>query len=188
MNKILILLMSVALLVPCISSAGEDMQQTELDKLIENYQLKQRPEPKDKESEIRRLKSQLIDLRVERDQLVEQVLYLQDTLDSMMIDDEHLELHSECLNVECIPVTDVENDKILTHIIYTLSQYRLAELIVELVPNANVEAHNKAQRIMAGAKRDLNFLGFDTSDMDDYPTLDELLEQWTISNGSRTRR
>lgn len=184
MNKLLTILL-LTLVVPCISFASE-VQQTAMDKLIEGYQVKQRiVEPRDQKAEIIRLKSQLIDVRVERDQLSEQVIFLEAKIKDMSLNNNHSELHAKCLDVECIPITDVENDKIITHIIYSLSQYRLAELIAQTVPTEDVEAHKKAQRIMTGAKNDLDVLGFDTIDMKGYPSLDELMEQWIVSQGSR---
>ena len=184
MNKLLTLLIAL-ILVPAgaLVSASE---QTAMDKLLEDYEISQRSiEPQDQESEIRRLKSQLIDVRVERDQLSDQVFFLQAKIDSLIANEEHSELHDQCLDVECIPITEVEQQKIITHVIYTLSQFRLAELIISTVPEENVEVHEKAQRIMAGAKNDLDVLGFDTTDMNAYPTLDDLLEQWTVSQAAQ---
>lgn len=184
MNKILTILIAL-ILVPAVTLASAT-EQTAMDKLIKDYELAQLEiQPQNKDAEIRRLKSQLIDIRVERDQLSDQVLFLQSRIENMIENEEHLELHEQCLNVECVPITDVENDKIITHIIYMLSQFRLAELIVSTVPEENVEAHKKAQKIMAGAKNDLDVLGFDTSDMSSYPTLEELMEQWIVFQGSR---
>lgn len=185
MNKILTILIALVL-VPAVTLVSAS-EQTAMDKLIKDYELAQfELTPESKDAAIRRLKSQLIDIRVERDQLSDQVLFLQARIEHMIENEEHSELHEQCLDIECVPITDVENDKIITYVIYTLSQYRLAELIVSTVPEENVEAHEKAQKIMAGAKNDLDVLGFDTSDMDDYPTLDELMEQWTVSQASRT--
>ncbi len=184
MNKILTLLIALAI-VPAVTLASET-EQTAMDKLLKDYEINQRTiEPQDQASEIRRLKSQLIDVRVERDQLADQVSFLQAKIDSLFENEAHTELHDQCSDFECVPITEVENEKILTHVIYTLSQFRLAELIVAIVPEENVEAYEKAQRIMVGAKNDLDVLGFDTSDMNDYPTLDELMKQWTVSQGSR---
>lgn len=184
MNKILTLLIALAL-VPAVTLVSAS-EQTAMERLIEEYEIKQRTiEPENKEAEITRLKSQLIDVRVERDQLVEQVAFLQAKIDNILGGEEHAELHAECLEVECIPITEVEQEKIITHVIYTLSQYRLAELITEILPEEYVEAHNQAQRIMVGARNDLDVLGFDTSDMSEYPTLDELMEQWAVSRAAQ---
>lgn len=183
MNKILTTLIIILAFIPCISFASE-MQQTAMDKLIEDYQVKQRGiEPENTGAEITRLRSQLIDVRVERDQLSKQVIFLKTKIENIETSEAHA--NPICHEVECIPITDVENDKIITHVIYSLSQYRLAELISQMVPLEDVEAHKKAQRIMIGAKNDLDMLGFDTVDMKEYPSLDELIEQWVISQGSR---
>ena len=189
-QQILTILLTLAL-IPCASFAQglaseEEVQQTAMDKLIKGYENNQRVvEPVDQASEITRLKSLLIDTRVERDRLADEVIFLKLKLENVTTTDE---AHPECAEVECIPVSLVEQDKIITHVIYTVSQYRLAELITETVPGEYVEVHNMARKIMVGAKNDLDVLGFDTTDMTEYPTLEEMLEQWNISQGSRATR
>jgi len=195
MKQILTTILLTLALIPCATLAQgldpeeeEQVQQTSaMDKLIKGYEVNQRRavEPEDQASEVRRLKSLLIDVRVERDRLAEEVLFLKATVDNMV---EQEGTQSGCIQVECIPVTEVEQDKIITHVIYTISQYRLAELLTQTVPEEYVEVHNTAQRIMTGAKNDLDVLGFDTSNMSDYPSLDEVIEQWNISQGSRAAR
>lgn len=190
MKQILITIL-LTLAIPCASFAQQQVQQqgqqtSEIDKLIEGYQNNKRApasRPMDPESEIRRLQSQLIDLRVERDRLAEEVLFLKEKIDTFS----NQERASGCMQ-DCIPVAEVEEEKIITHVIYTVSQYRLAELITQTVPEEFVEVHNTAQKIMRGAINDLDTLGFDTSDMNTYPTLEDVLEQWNISQGSRSAR
>ena len=129
MKQILITTLMTLILLPCVSSAQEnEAQQTSaIDKLIKGYEVNQRRsvEPEDKDSEIRRLRSQLIDVRVERDQLADEVIFLKQRIANM----EEEDAHPGCQNVECIPITEVEEDKIITHVIYTISQYRLAEYL-----------------------------------------------------------
>ena len=98
---------------------------------------------------------------------------------------EAFEQHSNCIQVECVPLAEVENDRILSYVIYSLSLYRMAEVVAANTPESNTEAHKKAQRVMAGVKSDLDTLGFDTTDMQDYPQLDELLEEMQIANRRR---
>lgn len=190
MKQILTTLIALTL-IPCASLAQdeqEEVQQTSaIDQLIKGYEVNQRRavEPQDKDSEIRRLKSQLIDLRVERDRLADEVVFLKGKIENMIAQEE---AHPECIEVECIPISDVEQDKIITHVVYTISQYRLAELLTLTVPEEYVEVHNTAQKIMRGAINDLDVLGFDTSDMSQYPTLEEVIEQWNISQGSKAAR
>jgi len=184
MKQILTTLIAL-ILIPCASFAQEDAQQTSaIDKLIKGYEVNQRraAEPEDKDSEIRRLKSQLIDLSVERDRLADEVLFLKAKIDNMIAQED---AHIGCAEVECVPITEVEQDKIFTHVVYTISQYRLAELLTQKVPKEYVEVHNTAQKIMRGARNDLEVLGFDTRNMDEYPTLEEVIEQWNISQGSK---
>ena len=57
-----------------------------------------------------------------------------------------------------------------------------------VIPEEDVEAHRKAQKIMEGAKFDLELLGFDTTTPEDFPTLEQLLERFDIeheAHGSR---
>ena len=184
MNKALIILITL-ILIPCSSFAQEE-QQTSLDQLLNKYETKQRvanaaSTPQDLESENRKLRSQIIDLRVEKDGLNEQVSYLQATINNMEASEDE---HVGCENVECVPLDDVMNEKIITYVIYSLGMYRLAELLDVVAPEENFEAHAKAQKIMNGVVTDLDALGFDTSDMSEVPELDDLLEELEIAQGS----
>lgn len=183
MNKTLIILASL-LLIPR-ASFGQTQQTTNLDKLLEGYEVKQRAsaaQPQDIESENRRLKNQIIDLRVEKDALSERVTYLQSIIDNHEASEDGVQ--KECHNVRCVPLDDVQQERVITYVIYSLGLYRLAELLDKVTPQENVEVHNKAQKIMVGVKTDLDVLGFDTSDMSGVPELDELLEQLEIAQGS----
>ena len=182
MKQILTILLTLVL-IPSAVLAGEQTEQTAMDKLIQGYQVNKRAvEPEDRATEIVRLQSQLIDVRVERDRLAEEVLFLKSKIDNMLVTED---VSTECNSTECIPIEQVEQDKIYTHVVYTISQYRLAEMITETASEENVEVHNTARKIMRGAINDLEVLGFDTSNMDEYPSLDEMMEQWNISQGSR---
>ena len=190
MNKTLGILIAL-LMIPYSSLAGdEEEQQTNLDKLLTEYEVQQRPSASnsvDPEIELRRLRNQLIDLRVERDGLQEENNYLKKKLEN-----EQSVGHdgdADCLvSGECVYVDEIENERIISYVIYSLSMYRMAEQVVSSTPLENVEAHNQAQKIMAGVKSDLDVLGFDTENMHEYPTLDELLEQFQTATGSRSAR
>ncbi len=188
MNKALIILTAL-ILIPFTALAEDGVKQTALDKLIDQYELKQQvanaSAPKDLESENRKLRNEIIDLRVEKDGLGEQVSYLQATIDNMVSSED---AHPGCENTECVPIEDVMNEKLITYVITSLGMYRLAELLDQAAPVENVEAHTKAQKIMNGVKSDLEVLGFDTSNMSEVPELDELLEQLEITQGSRLAR
>ena len=191
MNRTLSILIAL-LVIPCVSLAGEqETQQTNLDKLLDQYEVQQKAptaNAADVGAEIRRLRSQLIDLRVERDGLREENNYLKNQLESEQSSD-HANV-SDCLGTgECVYVDDTENERILSYVIYSLSLYRMAETVAYHVPQENVEAHKQAQKIMAGVKSDLDVLGFDTTNMHEYPSLDELLEQLQVAQqGSRSAR
>lgn len=194
MNNIRSILIAL-LLIPCLSFASGG-QQTALDKLLDSYETKQRvanasaAAPVNLESENRKLKNQIIDLRVENDALTDQLSYVTATIENMEASEseEHSSLHDECLNTECVSLDNVMQEKLITYVIYSLGMYRIAELLDTVAPAENIEAHTKAQKIMNGVKRDLDVLGFDTSDMTDIPNLDELLEQLEITQGSMLAR
>lgn len=188
--KISLSILIALIMVPCAAFAEDQAaQQTNLDKLLDQYEVQQKASTTsvDPEAEVRRLRNQLIDLRVERDALQDENTYLKAQLEneqSVGHDDV-----ADCLGVgECVYVDDVENERIISYVIYSLSIYRMAEQVASSVPQENVEAHEQAQTIMAGVKSDLDVLGFDTTKMEDYPTLDELLEQFKIASGSRSAR
>lgn len=189
--KLSLSILIALLIVPCAAFAEdqEAAQQTNLDKLLDQYEVQQKASTTnvDPEAEVRRLRNQLIDLRVERDALQDENTYLKAQLEN-----EQSAGHNDaadCLEEGvCVYVDDVENERIISYVIYSLSIYRMAEQVSSSVPQENVEAHEQAQTIMAGVKSDLDVLGFDTTKMEDYPTLDELLEQFKIASGSRSAR
>ena len=186
--KITLSILIALLMVPCAAFAeDEPAQQTNLDKLLDQYEVQQRAPAmnEDPKAELRRLRNQLIDLRVERDALQEENNYLKDRLANVQ---ELEEAHPECFERECVALDEVENERIISYVIYSLGLYRMAEHVAEAVPQENVEAHRQVQKIMAGVKSDLDVLGFDTTDMTGYPTLDELLEQFQTASGSRATR
>jgi len=189
MNKTLSILIAV-IMVPCAAFAEDQAaQQTNLDKLLNQYEVQQKTATTnvDPEAEVRRIRNQLIDLRVERDALQEENAYLKNQLEIEQSADHTGD--GDCLNSgQCVYLDDVENERIISYVIYSLSMYRMAEQVTEVTPQENVQAHEQAQKIMAGVKSDLDVLGFDTTKMEDYPTLDELLEQFKIASGSRSAR
>jgi hypothetical protein len=166
MKKTIVALM--VLLVPTVTSA-----ETSLDKLVKKYEQPTQQIQRDPQSQIRTLKSEVIDLKVERDSLQGQVRFLEQQLERRNATGPT----ASCGQGPCIPVDQVEREKILTHIVYSLSLYRLAETIDKLTPANDVEAHRRAQKIMANAIEDLRLLGFDTKDPSKFPNVDELVEQ-----------
>lgn len=188
--KLTLSILIALIMVPCAAFAEDQAaQQTNLEELLDQYEVQQKASTAkvDPEAEVRRLRNQLIDLRVERDALQEENTYLKNQLELEQSADHSGE--SDCLNSgQCVYLDDVENERIISYVIYSLSMYRMAERVAETVPQERVEAHEQAQKIMAGVKSDLDVLGFDTTKMEDYPTLDELLEQFKIASGSRSTR
>ena len=189
--KITLSILIALIMVPCAAFAEDQAaQQTDLTELLAQYEVQQKVSVgnADPEAEVRKLRNQLIDLRVERDALQDENVYLKNRLEAEKL--EHSEVaQSSCLEeLECVLTDDVENERIISYVIYSLSIYRMAEQVVSTVPQENVDAHNQAQNIMAGVKSDLDVLGYDTTNMEDYPTLDELLVQFKIASGSRLAR
>ena len=181
MNKTLSILIAL-LMVPCFAF-GEDQtkQQTpNLDRILDRYEVQRSAgvETQDPQAEIRTLRSQLIDLRVEHDALEKENAYLKNKLQNVRTLEEE---HPECIDTRCVPIDGVQKQRIVTYVIYSLGLYRMAEVVVENTPIENVEAHKQAQNIMAGVKSDLEVLGFDTVNMNDYPSLDELLAELAVA-------
>jgi hypothetical protein len=170
MKKTIVALM---LLMPTVTSA-----ETRLDQLVKKYEQPTRPTQQDPQSQIRTLKSEVIDLKVERDSLQDQVKYLEGQLERRNA------TSSNCGQGTCVPIDQVEREKILTHIVYSLSLYRLAEMVDKLTPANDVEAHKKAQRIMQNAIEDLKLLGFDTKDPSKFPEVEVLVEQLSKNHGA----
>jgi hypothetical protein len=191
MNRTLTILIAL-IMIPCVSLAGEqEAQQTDLDELLGRYETQQKTSVSNgasPEAELRKLRNQLIDLRVERDGLREENNYLKAQLENEQTAG-HEDI-ADCLDSgECVYVDDIENERIVSYVIYSLSLYRMAEQVSTHVPLEDVEAHKQAQKIMAGVKSDLDVLGFDTTNMHEYPSLDELLEEFQIAQqGSRSAR
>lgn len=189
MNKSRSILIAL-LLIPFAALGQDTAEQTSLDQLLDQYKTKQQvanaSAPENLEAENRRLKNQIIDLRVDLDAANDMISYLETIIANHEADEEGIQ--AECHNVECVPLEDVMNEKLLTYVITSLGMYRLAEIIDQTAPVDNIEAHTKAQKIMNGVKRDLDSLGFDTSDMTEIPTLDQLLEELEITQGSRLAR
>ena len=182
--------MFVAILMLPVTVFAQDQQaqeQVTLDSLLNRYEQQQQQQraataaTTDPASEVRRLRSQIIDLRVERDALAEENAYLKNQLENFQ---SYEEAHPECIQAECVPLAEVENERILSYVIYSLSLYRMAEVVAN-TPGSSTEAHKKAQRVMAGVKSDLDTLGFDTTNMTEYPSLEELLEEMQIANKVR---
>lgn len=186
--KLTLIILIALIMVPCAAFAEDQAaQQTNLAELLDQYEGQQKVSTAnvDPKAEVRKLRNQLIDLRVERDALQDENAYLKNKVENI----EQSEIQANCLDAaECVLMDDVENERIISYVIYSLSLYRMAEQVDIAVPQENVEAHEQAQKIMAGVKSDLDVLGFDTTKMEDYPTLDELLEQFKIASGSRLAR
>jgi len=169
--------------------AEDEPQQKSLDVLLNDIQLKRVARSNEQnispEEQISRLRSQLIDNKVERDLLAEENEFLRQRVDDMQ--SERVD-SLQCPPGECVSIEEAEEAQLIQHVVYTLSLFRLAELMDSVIPEGNVEAHKKAQRIMEGAKSDLEMLGFDTTDTSDFPTLEELLERFDIEHEAHGNR
>lgn len=164
-------------------------QQKSLDTLLSDIQEKRNIRSADQnvapQEQVRRLKSQLIDVRVERDLLAEENAFLRRQIDDM---ENQRSASRVCPPGECISLAEAEEQQLLQHVVYSLSLYRLGEFMHSVIPAEDVEAHTRAQKLMDGAKRDLELLGFDTSNPDAFPTLEELLEGFEISHEAHGTR
>ena len=117
MNKALIILTAL-ILIP-FTAFAEEVEQTAMDKLIDQYELRKQVAsvaPRDLESENRRLRNQIIDLRVEKDGSNETIAYLEAVIANHEASEEGVQ--SECHNVECIPLADAMQEKLVTYVIF----------------------------------------------------------------------
>jgi hypothetical protein len=191
MNKLLLLLITMLLLTISTTMFGQQLDTppqeesvTALDKMLVVYEQKKAENASglSPESERRRLQSEIIDLKVEKDQLTSRVEYLKAELTKQQRPVSNAGVCSK--ETTCIPAKEVEREKITSHLVYSLSLYRLAELTDTNLPIGKkyVEAHTAAQRVMQSAMGDLNLLGFDTSDPNEFPSLEELIKAMEISH------
>lgn len=167
------------LMLMCVSlpiSAEEPPQQRSLDALLNDLQVRRsasvaqtREEPAET---ITRLKSELVDTRVERD-------ILKRENDSLRLHIEDMEGERASARVcppgECITLLEAEEEQMRQQALYSFSMYRLAEYMHSVIPETDVEAHRQAEKLLDSAKANLELLGFDTTDPDTFPTLEELL-------------
>ena len=183
MNRTLLIIATLLVSFPALTQETQQeavQQPSSLDRLLDQYdEQKTSIIRQDPQSEIRRLRSQIIDLRVDRDELAEENNYLKDRLAS-------IESTQPACTQECVSLDKLENQRIVSYVIYSLSLYRMAEEVVKNTPATNVEAHKKAQRVMAGVKSDLDVLGYDTTDMTDYPSLEELMKEFQVVQNKMT--
>ena len=178
MNRTLLIIAALLVSFSAFSQevAEESVQEpSSLDRLLDQYgeQRTASMTRQDPQAEIRRLRNQIIDLRVDRDELAEENNYLKDRLASV-------ESTQPACTQECVSLDTLENQRLVSYVIYSLSLYRMAEVVVKYTPEENVEAHNKAQRVMAGVKSDLDVLGYDTTNMTEYPSLEELMKEFQV--------
>lgn len=164
-------------------------QQKSLDTLLSDIQAKRDVRSAEQDvppqEQVRRLKSQLIDARVERDLLAEENAYLRRQVEDM---EGERSSSRVCPPGECVTLAEAEEQQLLQHVVYSLSLYRLGEFMHSVIPAEDVEAHTRAQKLMDGAKRDLELLGFDTSNPNDFPSLEELMEGFDIAHKAHDSR
>ena len=182
MNRTLLIIAALLVSLPAFSQDPAEQQQSSLDQLLNQYDEQRTASTtrQDPQAEIRKLRNQVIDLRVERDELSEENTYLKKKIESF-------ESSQPACTQECVSLDKIENQRIVSYVIYSLSLYRMAEVVIQNTPADNVEAHKKAQRVMAGVKSDLDVLGYDTTDMTDYPTLEELMKEFQVVQNRMTR-
>lgn len=179
-----LMLMCLAMPISAQDAAQVDQpQQKSLNSLLSDIQQKRVEQTAVKtttpEEQVRYLRNQLIDARVERDLLEEQNAYLRRQLESSRSE---TAARRGCPPGECLTLAEAEEQLLTQHIAHSLSLYRLAEYMHSLIPDEDVEAQKRLHKIMDNAKADLEMMGFDTSDPANFPTLEELMEHFEISH------
>lgn len=127
----------------------------------------------------RYLRNELIDVKVERDLLREENIYLRQKLKNLQSE---MDRSIECPPGECLTLAEAEEQFLTQHIAHSLSLYRLAEYMHSVIPEEDVEARERLRNIMNNATSDLELMGFDTTNPENFPTLEELMEHFEISH------
>jgi hypothetical protein len=118
-----------------------------------------------------RLRSEVIDLRVERDRLASRVRMLESERKEILV----VGAKSKCEPTPCISEQEVKADKIM---IQAASAIRAHNIGINLRRNSDCpEAHKYAEAMINGAIEDLKLLGFDTTNVNEELELDTLMSQ-----------
>lgn len=179
-----LMLMCLAMPISAQDAAQADQpQQKSLNSLLSDIQQKRTEQTAVQtttpEEQVRYLRNQLIDAKVERDLLEQQNEYLRRQLEFSR---NERAAARECPPGECMTLAEVEEQLLTQHVAHSLSLYRLAEYMHSLIPEEDVEAQARLHKIMDNAKADLELMGFDTSKPENFPTLEELMEHFEISH------
>lgn len=162
-------------------------QKTSIDSLMEMYAQKQETRsvkgiedtPMDDNVKLR---SEVIDLRVERDRLESRVRNLEHELKEVVV----VGAKSNCESASCVSAQDVEAEKIL---IQAASAVRSHNIGINIRRNSQCkEAHKYADEMINGAIEDLKLLGFDTTNVDENLELDALMNQLEQKNKEAQQR
>lgn len=127
--------------------------------------------PMDRDGQLLRLQSELIDLRVERDRLVMQVNRLETRLQGVTV----FGASSKCRADECVPLQQVELEKMLLQASHAIDKYKCGKRLYDLTPSEEVKKY--AETMMRVALDDLELLGFDTTDLLENEDFADLLSQ-----------
>jgi septal ring factor EnvC (AmiA/AmiB activator) len=180
-----LMLMCLAMPISAQDAQVDQPQQKSLDSLLSDIQQKrveqQAVQTVSPEEQVRYLRNQLIDARVERDLLEQQNAFLRRELDEAR-NEKAASKSVECPPGECLSLAEVEEQILTQHIAHSLSLYRLAEYMHSLIPEEDVEAQARLHKIMDNAKADLELMGFDTTKPENFPTLEELMEHFEVSH------
>lgn len=118
-----------------------------------------------------RLRSEVIDLRVERDRLASRVRSLESELKEVVV----VGVKSNCNAVACSSDQETEAEKVLIKAASAVSTHNIG---IRILQNSECEeAHKYANEMITGAIEDLKLLGFDTTNVNEELELDTLMNQ-----------
>lgn len=163
-------------------------QRTSIDSLMEMYAQKreinsiENTEHLTPDEENLRLRSELVDLRVERDRLESKVRHLENELQEVVV----VGAKSNCEEVSCVPSANADAEKVLIH---AASAVRAHNIGVGIRRDSQCkEAHKYAEEMINGAIEDLKLLGFDTTNLNENLELDALMNQLEQTNKEAQQR
>lgn len=147
------------------SSEPQAESKSSLDILLSN--LKQQRESRsvlsdqllDRDGQVLRLQSELIDLRVERDRLAMQVNQLATRLQEVTV----IGASTRCRSEDCVPVHVMEEEKVSIQISNATKLFKYGRDLYNIA--SCDQTKEAAQTMMQVAIDDLELLGFDTTDL-----------------------
>lgn len=125
----------------------------------------------DADEYILRLQSEIIDLRVQRDQLEMKLTEAESDLETVVV----VGASSKCNAIDCVPKHDVEMEKLVIQSTHSLHIYLYGRRIYTMADS--IEVIQLSEEMMQAAIENLELLGFDTRDLKMTGDVSKILSQ-----------